>query len=139
MDWRVIHDGLAALGSGRIHVYLVSADMSADGAEVTAVRLTRWIRPNPSAAASLAAVTLAAEEAARNVIVFPLGRGPGRPAMGLEVAAHMDVARLFAGRFEAGESLAEYPQWQQPLRALADGDVDVLVEEIEVALRNQRP
>jgi hypothetical protein len=136
MDWRVIHDGLAALGSGRVYVYLVSADLSADGSEVTAVRLTRWSRP---AAVTAATIALVAEEAARNVIVFPLGRGPGRPAMGLEVAAHMDVARLFAGRFEAGESLAEYPQWQQPLEALADGDVQVLVEEIEVALRNQRP
>jgi hypothetical protein len=136
MDWRIIHDGLAALGSGRIHVYLVSGDVSADGGEVTAVRLTRWSRP---AAVTAATIALVAEEAARNVIVFPLGRGPGRPGGAPEVAAHMDVARLFAGRFEAGESLAEYPQWQQPLEALADGDVQVLVEEIEVALRNQRP
>jgi signal recognition particle GTPase len=67
-----------------------------------------------------------------------MGRGPGRPGGAPEVAAHMEVAKLFAERFEAGEDLDGYQHWQQPLRVLADGDVDVLVEEISAALRNQQ-
>jgi hypothetical protein len=132
MDWRIIHDGLAAVGTGRVYVYLVSGDVSADGSEVTAVRLTRWIRPTEVTAA---AVTLVAEEASRNVIVFPLGRGPGRPGGALEVAAHMDVARLFAGRFEAGENLDGYPHWQQPLPVLDLADnIEILMAEVGLAL-----
>jgi hypothetical protein len=137
MDWRIVHDGLAAVGTGQVYVYLVTADMRDVGSEVevTAVRLTRWIRPTAVAAAT---IILVAEEASRNVIVFPMGRGPGRPGGAPEVAAHMEVAKLFAERFEAGEDLDGYQHWQQPLRVLADGDVDVLVEEISAALRNQQ-
>lgn len=138
MDWRIIRDGLAALGSGRAHVYLVSGDVSADGGEVTAVRLTRWTRPVALDRTFLPAVAQAAEQAARNVIVFPLGRGPGRPCGEPEIAAHMEVARLYAERFEAGEDLDGYPAWQRPLRA-RPGDVRALVGEIEDALKDQRP
>lgn len=84
-------------------------------------------------------------EAARNVIIFPLGRGPGRPAMEPEVAALMAAARLHAERFEAGESLEGYPQWQHgqrlvpneglisssQRRVLTDADVQGLADEAE--------
>jgi hypothetical protein len=58
-----------------------------------------------------------AYEAARNVIVFPMGRGPGRPAGEPELAAQMAAARLFAERFESGEDLEGYPHWQHDRRA----------------------
>ena len=51
-------------------------------------------------------------EAARNVIVFPMGRGPGRPAGEPELTALMAAARSYAERYEAGESLEGYPHWQ---------------------------
>jgi hypothetical protein len=53
-----------------------------------------------------------AVEAARNVVVFPLGRGPGRPGGEPEMAALMEAAKTWAERFEAGESLEGYPAWQ---------------------------
>lgn len=49
----------------------------------------------------------------RNIIVFPLGRGPGRPGGALEVRALIDAAKRYADQFEAGESLDGYPAWQR--------------------------
>jgi sugar phosphate isomerase/epimerase len=135
MDWRPAHDGRAALGSGRAWVYLVSGDVSADGEEVTAVRLTRWLRPNQTAKMFPTAVTLAAEAAARNVIVFPIGRGPGRPAGEPELAALMAMAKDYAERFEAGGDLEAYPHWRQPLPVLDLADnIEILMAEVGLAL-----
>jgi hypothetical protein len=53
-----------------------------------------------------------AAEAVRNVIVFPLGRGPGRPGGDPELDALVTSARVYAERFESGESLEGYPAWQ---------------------------
>jgi hypothetical protein len=94
MDW----DGSDRLVSarGKTDTYLVFGDERE-------VRLTRH--------RSVVYVNRA-YEAARNVIVFPLGRGPGRPAGEPELTALMGVARLYAERYEAGESLDGYPQWQ---------------------------
>lgn len=69
----------------------------------TEVRLTRF---------SHGILLNAVVEAARNVIVLPLGRGPGRPGGGPELAALVSSAKVFAEGFEAGESLADYPHWR---------------------------
>jgi len=98
----------------------------------TDVRLSRF-------SIELAARDLSAAVAAevmRNVIVFPLGRGPGRPGMEPELNALTESAKTFAERFEAGESLPGYPAWQQPLvtktgRVLTADDVQDLADEAE--------
>lgn len=53
-----------------------------------------------------------AAETMRNVVVFPLGRGPGRPGGEPELAALTEAAKGYAERYEAGESLEGYPAWQ---------------------------
>jgi hypothetical protein len=70
------------------------------------VRLSRFRSPGTSPLDM-------AVEAARNVIVFPLGRGPGRPGGEPELAALAESAKTYAERFEAGESLEGYPAWQR--------------------------
>jgi hypothetical protein len=104
VDWNWLADGSGIIASGERDVYLVTQDHSKG--EATGVRLTRY-RPWVSAPR-----TEVAAEAARNVIIIPLGRGPGRPAMEPELAALMESAKVYAGRFEAGESLKGYPAWQ---------------------------
>jgi hypothetical protein len=98
MDWEAVPCGeltqLVAYGSAQ--VYLVAADE-------TGARLTRWRRRSPS---------FTEAQAARNVIVFPLGRGPGRPGGEPELAALAAMARDYAERFEAGEDLPGYPAWR---------------------------
>jgi hypothetical protein len=112
MDWDIINDGLSGLGTGRECFYLVSGDVSADGNEVISVRLTRWRRVRPPGRAFMTSSAEVTDQAARNAIVFPFGRGPGRPAGEPEVTALMAAARQYAERYEAGESLEGYPQWQ---------------------------
>ena len=105
MEWNYLADASGIIAPGDRNVYLVTWDCS--GGDVTGVRLTRYLaRPNPSAFA-------VAQEAARNVIVFPLGRGPGRPGGEPELAALAESAKTFAERYEAGESLEGYPAWRR--------------------------
>ena len=52
-------------------------------------------------------------EAARSVIVFPLGRGSGRPGGEPELDALMEAAKVYAEHYEAGESVEHYPAWQR--------------------------
>jgi hypothetical protein len=113
MQWDILPDGLGAVGRGRRDFYLVTGDAGPDGREVTSVRLTRWHGADGLFPA------LVADEASRNVIVFPLGRGPGRPAMEPEVAGLMSTARGYAERFEAGEDLEGYPAWRHERRHAA--------------------
>lgn len=104
MEWRILEDETGAQARGREHDYLVTGDLSVDQAEVTGVRLTRW-RRFPGGMASV-------RDASRNVIVFPLGRGPGRPAGEPEIAALMQAAKNFAETFESGRDLEGYAAWQ---------------------------
>lgn len=105
MDWNWLPDGSGIVAAGERFAYLVVTE-SALG-QVRAVRLTRWeAKPNGSVAG-------AAAELARNVIVFPLGRGPGRPAGAPEVAALIESSKRYADQFEAGGSLDGYPAWQR--------------------------
>jgi len=88
-------------------VYLVVVEEGAPG-DITGVCLTRipesvpFHDPFASQAHALA-----------NRIVFPLGRGPGRPAGAPELGALVSVARRYAELFDAGQSLPGYPRWQQ--------------------------
>jgi hypothetical protein len=98
----------------------------------TDVRLSRF-------SIELAARDLSAGVAAevmRNVIVFPLGRGPGRPGGEPELNALMESAKAFAERYEDGGDFEGYPAWQQPLvtrtgRVLTGADVQALADEAE--------
>ena len=104
MDWNWLANGSGVVASGVRDVYLVTQDRYLG--EPTGVRLTRyraWASPVTAETAA---------EAARNVIVIPLGRGPGRPAMEPELTALMEIPKLFAERYEAGQSLDGYPAWQ---------------------------
>jgi hypothetical protein len=86
----------------------------------TEVRLSRF-------AVALVASNLTAavaSEAVRNVIVFPLGRGPGRPGGEPELDALVTSAKVYAERFESGESLEGYPAWQQPRVMLSTGTIE---------------
>lgn len=98
----------------------------------TGVRLSRF---SVDLAAENLTAALAAETM-RNVIVFPLGRGPGRPGGEPELAALMEAAKTYAERYEVGESLEGYPAWQQPIvtktgRVLTDADTEALADEAE--------
>jgi hypothetical protein len=99
MEW-MAGDGWT-MAYGRDHGYLVVRG-------TTDVRLSRF--GILVAAAGLAAKL--ALEATRTTIAFPLDRGPGRPGGEPELSNLMAVARMFAERFEAGENLEGYPQWQ---------------------------
>jgi hypothetical protein len=116
MDWASVRDDTAGMGYGERWTYLVTADMSADGEEVTAVRLSRY------STQVIPRVSEAALDAAANAIIFPMGRGGGRPGglLALEIASLMEMAKAYAERFEAGESLEGYPAWQHRRRVLRD-------------------
>jgi hypothetical protein len=58
----------------------------------------------------LTAVT--AREAAESTVIFPLGRGPGRPGGAPELTALAESAKTFAERYEAGGVFEEYPAWR---------------------------
>jgi hypothetical protein len=99
VDWMTGLDCLFAYGGE--HGYLVITGQAE-------VRLSRF----PVAAGAAGLVAVVAREAARNVIVFPLGRGPGRPGGDLELAALAAMAKDYAERFEAGDDLDGYPAWR---------------------------
>jgi len=88
-------------------VYLVVVEEGAPG-DITGVCLTRIPESvpahDPFASQAHALV---------NRIVFPLGRGPGRPAGAPELGALVSVARRYAELFDAGQSLPGYSRWQQ--------------------------
>lgn len=107
IDWYEIGASRGKYGWGDGVTYLVSVlDHE--------VRLTRFRSPGTSPLDM-------AVEVARNVIVFPLGRGPGRPGGEPELAALAASARTYAERFEGGADLEGYPHWQhgQPGRSVA--------------------
>lgn len=113
MNWYPIGATPGVYGWGEGITYLVSI-------LEYEVRLTRFRSPGTSPLDM-------AVEAARNVIVFPLGRGPGRPGGTPELAALAVSAKLYAERFEAGEDLKGYPYWQRErpaARFLATGDAN---------------
>jgi hypothetical protein len=115
MEWNWLPDGSGIIAPGAADVYLVTEDMNSHGSDVSAVRLSRWTaRPNPSAVE-------VATEIMRNVIILPLGRGPGRPAGNPEVRALLDMAKSYAERYEAGTPLEGYPAWRRPLPAWTGG------------------
>lgn len=95
MEWHAGEGTLCAYGTK--HCYLVIT-------EENAVRLFRFsyldVRP-----------AVVAREAAESTIIFPLGRGPGRPGGAPELAALASAAKVYAERYEAGESLPGYPSW----------------------------
>jgi hypothetical protein len=99
MQWMQGRDSTFAYG--RAHGYLVARG---DGE----VRLTRFsiVKAECGLAAAVAL------EAARNVIVFPLGRGPGRPGGEPELDALTEAAKSFAENYEAGADALAYPAWQ---------------------------
>jgi hypothetical protein len=106
ISWQVLPGSTDAVGYGWRDAYLVSGVASADGSEVTAVRLTRW------RCADSGFPVLVADAAVVNLITFPMGRGPGRPAGQPEVDALMRTARDYAEKFEGGGDLEGYPAWQ---------------------------
>ena len=100
MDW--MNGKTAAFAYGAEHGYLV----------LTSEREVRLCRFSIAAGTEgLTAVT--AREAAETTIVFPLGRGPGRPGGQPELEALAVSARGYAERFEAGQDIDGYPHWQR--------------------------
>jgi hypothetical protein len=118
VEWNEVDTGTRFrqfVASGEMHAYTVFTDST------DTVRLTRWL---PRVGQTQMDV---AREASRNTIVFPLGRGPGRPGMEPELAVLAESAKVFAEAFEAGESLKGYPAWQHErstARFLATGDAN---------------
>jgi hypothetical protein len=100
MQWMAGKDYVLAYG--RTHGYMAVRSE-------TDVRLTRFniLVANSGLAARLVlGVT-------RTMIVFPLGRGPGRPGGEPELNALLESAKTFAERFEAGGDFEDYPAWRQ--------------------------
>jgi hypothetical protein len=98
--WLTGKDKVFAYGSA--HGYLVLRGE-------TDVRLSRF-----SVALAANDMTAAvAAEVMRNMIVFPLGRGPGRPGMEPELDVLMESAKTFAEVYESGGDLEGYPAWQR--------------------------
>jgi hypothetical protein len=108
MDWMTGTDCVFAYGQQHGYQVLRSE---------TEVRLARFTIE--LARRGLVAAVVA--EAARSVIVFPLGRGPGRPGGEPELDALTESAKVYAERYEAGESVEHYPAWQ---RRPASGDAN---------------
>jgi hypothetical protein len=48
----------------------------------------------------------------RTTIIFPIGRGPGRPPLDPEFDALVEAAKVYAQQYEDGVSLEGHPQWQ---------------------------
>jgi hypothetical protein len=111
MEWIEIDTGtryrlLAA--NGESHAYEVFTDVN------DAVHLTRWTHTGTPLPEDMSAFVLEfARQVARNAIVFPMGRGPGRPGMAPELDALVEAAKVFAERFEAGQDIDGYPHWQR--------------------------
>ena len=98
MHWYEISASRGVYGWGDGAIYLVSVlDHE--------VRLSRYRYP---AASPLDM----AVEAVCSTIVFPLGRGPGRPGGEPELAALVKFAKDFAEQYEGGGDFEEYPAWR---------------------------
>lgn len=108
MNWITGRDCLLAYGHD--HGYLVVTGAAE-------VRLSRF----PVALADAGLAARLALEAVRSVIVFPLGRGPGRPGGEPEMAALAAMAKDYAEKFERGEDLDGYPAWRHERGAAAAG------------------
>jgi hypothetical protein len=114
MDW--ISGQSCDFAYGREHGYLVVRENSG-------VRLGRF---------SVAAVAeglhaVVAREVLESAVIFPLGRGPGRPGGELELAALAESAKVFAERFDVGGDFENYPAWRHEpsaARFLSAGDAD---------------
>lgn len=111
MEWIEIDTGTRyrqVAANGELHAYQVFSDST------DTVHLTKWMHtgiPSPEGMSDL--VLDLARQASCNTIVFPMGRGPGRPGGEPEVAALIESAKLYAERFEAGQDIHGYPHWQR--------------------------
>lgn len=108
MEWVWLPGREGYVGSGQTDVHLITVDR--DDGRVTGVRLTRW----RGAGGAMGDSWETALAAARNVIILPLGRGPGRPPGEPEVAGLLDAAKRLACKYEAGEPLTDHPAWRNP-------------------------
>lgn len=109
MEWEVLHHStgeVSLVTYGRRDRYAVVVAQAPDGSP-SGVTLTRW--PIEHAAHD---PYMQGAAAARNAIVFPLGRGPGRPAGEPELDALLSCAKVYAEAYEAGEDLSGYSCWQ---------------------------
>lgn len=109
MEWEMLHHSngeLSLVTYGRRDRYAVVV-AQAPGGEPCGVTLTRWPVEHDAHDPYMQPAA-----AARNAILFPLGRGPGRPAAEPELDALLSCARVFAEAYEAGEDLPGYPRWQ---------------------------
>lgn len=124
MQWMSGQSALFAYG--RADGYLVTRDE-------TGVRLARFSIARVDAGLSAAV----AAEAVRSAIIFPLGRGPGRPGGEPELDALAESAKMFAEKYEAGEDLDGYPEWQRTEyrtesgHVLTAGELDGYADEAE--------
>jgi hypothetical protein len=109
VNWTWLADGTGIIAPGTEEVYLVLQDRHKG--EVTGVRLTRYLAH--ARKEEMAGQLQPLRDGVRNVIVMPLGRGPGRPAGEPELAALMETAREYAEKYEAGGNLVGYPAWQR--------------------------
>jgi hypothetical protein len=108
VDWMRSQHGFFAYGAEDGYLVLVSEE---------GVRLTRF--SIAAGAEGLTAVT--AREAASTVIMFPLGRGGGRPGGAPELAALAEVAKVYAEAYEDGQEVTfevaggrrPYPGWER--------------------------
>lgn len=98
MHW--IKGKVSEIAYGQEHGYLVIREESG-------VRLG-WFSV-AAAARNLHAVV--AREVLASALVFPLGRGPGRPGGEPELDALVASAKVYAERFESGESMVG-PDWR---------------------------
>jgi len=116
ISWTVLAEGDGAAGLGEQHCYLVSGD-----AETGVIRLSRW----------RSGAEDACWQVLRNLVMIPLGRGPGRPAAGPEMIAAMTQARHFCERWEEGWPVGTAPTWTDVLArhpGLSDAAADAEAE-----------
>lgn len=111
MEWIDVSNGSpfrAVAANGELHAYQVFSDST------HTVRLTRWAHtgiPSPEGMSDF--VLDFARNVSRNTIVFPMGRGPGRPGGEPELDALVEYAKTYAERFEAGQDIDGWPHWQR--------------------------
>lgn len=116
MHWIKARGGTCEFAYGLEHGYLVVREESG-------VRLGRF--SVDAASRDLHAVV--ALEVLESAVVFPLGRGPGRPGGEPELDALVASVKVYADVFESGESLEGYPRWQREpsaARFRATGDAN---------------
>jgi hypothetical protein len=135
MKWEILSDGTGAYARGRSRrVYLAATYTSAGGSRVAGVRLTWFPEAVPMHEPMAEALAVM-----RNTVVLPLGRGPGRPADEPEVAALVEMARAYAERFEAGESLPGLTGWQHPAKLrVGEGETVRFLDEPPLLHKHRR-